>query len=154
MSDARADAEVLARVAIERGLTVAVAESLTGGAIAQALAAAPDASEWFLGGVVAYTVRTKARVLGVPEGPVVNAPTARRMAEGVRELLDADFALAVTGVGGPGPEEGHPAGTVFMAVVTADSTRVSEFAFDGDPGEVVARTVETALRTLRAELGG
>src|SRR6478609_8040127 len=117
------DAELIARTASARGITVATAESLTGGALAQALAAAPDAAGWFAGGVVAYTVATKTRVLGVPEGPVVNAPTARVMAEGVRELTGADIAVAVTGVGGPDAEEGQPAGTVFLAVVTADSTR-------------------------------
>lgn len=147
-----ADAEAISRIALDRGITVAVAESLTGGALAQALAAAPDASEWFAGGVVAYTVRTKARVLGVPEGPVVNAPTARRMAEGVRELLDADIAAAVTGVGGPGDEEGQPPGTVFLAVVTADSTRITEFAFAGDPASVLAQTVDATLHALRTDL--
>lgn len=147
------DADAIARTARDRGITIAVAESLTGGALAQALAAAPEASGWFLGGVVAYTVRTKSRVLGVPEGPVVNAPTARRMAEGVRELLDADIAAAVTGVGGPDDEEGQPPGTVFLAIVTADSTRISELAFDGDPASVVEQTVAATLRALRVDLG-
>lgn len=147
------DAEHIARTASARGLTIAVAESLTGGALAQALAKAPDASTWFAGGIVAYTVATKSRVLGVPEGPVVTAPTARRMAEGVLDLTGADVALAVTGVGGPGEEEGRPPGTVFLAIVTADSTRVSEFAFDGEPAAVVEQTVEAALHALRTDLG-
>jgi len=147
------DAEAIAHTARRRGITVAVAESLTGGALAQALAAAPDASEWFLGGVVAYTVRTKARVLGVPEGPVVNAPTARQMAEGVRELLGADIGAAVTGVGGPGDDEGRPPGTVFLAIVTADSTRITEFAFNGDPASVITQTVDATLHELRVDLG-
>jgi len=147
------DADRIASVASERGLTIAVAESLTGGALAQALAKAPDAGTWFAGGVVAYTLATKSRVLGVPEGPVIDAPTARRMAEAVRELTGADIGLAVTGVGGPGTEEGQPAGTVFLAVVTADSTRVSEFAFDGDPASVVEQTTAAALHALRTDLG-
>ncbi len=145
--------ESIARTALERDLRIAVAESLTGGALSQAFAAAPDAGTWFAGGVVAYTVETKARVLGVPEGPVVNAPTARRMAEGVRELLDADVALAVTGVGGPGEEEGRPPGTVYLAIVTADSTRVTEFAFSGDPASVVQQTVDASLEALQVDLG-
>ena len=146
-------ADAIARIASARGITIAVAESLTGGALAQALAKAPDAGDWFAGGVVAYTVATKNRALGVPEGPVVNAPTARRMAEGVLELTGADLAVAVTGVGGPGEEEGQPAGTVFLAVVTADSARISEFAFEGDPASVVAQTVEAALHAVRVDLG-
>jgi len=147
------DAELIARTASARGLTIAVAESLTGGALAQALAVAPDAADWFAGGVVAYTLATKTRVLGVPQGPVVTAPTARRMAEGVRELTGADVAAAVTGVGGPGEEEGQPAGTVFLAIVTADSTRVTEFAFDGGPASVVEQTVAATLHALRVDLG-
>ncbi len=145
--------ELIARTALTRDLRIAVAESLTGGALSQALAAAPDAGTWFAGGVVAYTVETKNRVLGVPVGPVVNAPTARQMAQGVLELLDADVALAVTGVGGPGEEEGHPAGTVYLAIVTADSTRITEFAFDGDPEQVVKQTVDASLEALRTDLG-
>ena len=147
------DAERIARIARERGLTIAVAESLTGGALAQALAAAPDAAEWFAGGVVAYRTDTKTRVLGVPEGPVIDPPTARRMAEGVLALTGADIAAAVTGVGGPGEEEGRPPGTVFLAIVTADSTRITEFAFAGDPASVVAQTVEATLHALRTDLG-
>ena len=147
------DAELIARTASARGLTIAVAESLTGGALAQELAKAPDAASWFAGGVVAYTLATKVRVLGLPEGPVVTAPAARRMAEGVRELTGADVGLAVTGVGGPGAEEGQPAGTVFLAIVTADSTRVTEFAFDGEPAAVVEQTVRAALHSLRVDAG-
>lgn len=147
------DADLIARTASARGLTIAVAESLTGGALAQALAKAPDAATWFAGGVVACTLATKDRVLGVPEGPVVTAPTARRMAEGVRELTGADVAVAVTGVGGPGDEEGQPSGTVYLAIVTADSTRVSEFAFEGDPASVVEQTVQASLHALRVDLG-
>ena len=148
-----ADAEHIARTASDRGITIAVAESLTGGALAAALAKAPDASTWFAGGVVAYTVATKNRVLGVPNGFVVTAPTARRMAEGVRELTGADVAAAVTGVGGPGDEEGMPPGTVFLAVVTADATRVTEFAFEGDPVSIVAQTIDATLHALRVDLG-
>lgn len=147
------DADLIARTASARGLTIAVAESLTGGALAQTLAKAPDAAAWFAGGVVAYTLATKHRVLGVPEGPVVTAPTARRMAEAVRELTGADVAVAVTGVGGPGDEEGQPAGTVFLAIVAVDSTRVTEFAFEGDPASVVEQTVAATLHALRVDLG-
>ncbi len=145
--------ELIARTALDRDLRIAVAESLTGGALSQALAAAPDAGTWFAGGVVAYTVETKNRVLGVPMGPVVNAPTARQMAQGVLELLEADVALAVTGVGGPGEEEGRPPGTVYLAIVTRDSTRITEFAFDGDPESVVTQTVDASLHALQVDLG-
>lgn len=138
--------------ALGHGVTVAVAESLTGGALSQALAKAGDAGEWFAGGVVAYRDVTKYRVLGVPEGPVISPEAARAMALGVLELTGADAAVAVTGVGGPGPEEGNPAGTVFMATAAAADTRDFAHVFDGDPAEVVALSVEHALRHLSGTL--
>jgi competence/damage-inducible protein CinA C-terminal domain len=134
------------------GLTVAVAESLTGGALSARLAKAENAGEWFAGGVVGYTNATKYRVLGVPEGPVVTAEAARAMAVGVLELTGADAAVAVTGVGGPGEEEGRAAGTVFMCTATRRGTHDFAHAFDGDPEEVVALTIEHALRHLSGAL--
>jgi nicotinamide-nucleotide amidase len=131
-------------------LTVAVAESLTGGALSAALAKSGDAGEWFAGGVVAYRDATKYRVLGVPEGPVITAGAARAMAVGVLELTGADLAVGVTGVGGPGDEEGRPAGTVFISVATRSGTRDAEYAFEGGPDEIVARSIEQALRLLVA----
>jgi nicotinamide-nucleotide amidase len=134
--------------ALSRGITVAVAESLTGGALSAALAKAGDAADWFAGGVVAYRNATKYRVLGVPEGPVVTPEAARAMAHGVLELTGADWAIAVTGVGGPGPEEGRPAGTVFVCAATRSEQKDAEHAFDGDPDAVVEQSIEHALRLL------
>ena len=98
--------------------TAAVAESLTGGNIAAALSAIEGASDWFIGGVVSYAEEVKYTLLGVERGPVINERSALQMAEGVAGLLDADFAVATTGVGGPGPQEGLPQGTVYVGVVT------------------------------------
>lgn len=140
--------------ALGRGVTVAVAESLTGGELSATLAKAGDAGEWFAGGVVAYTPATKFRALGVPEGPVVTPVAARAMAVGVRELTGADAAVAVTGVGGPGEEEGRPAGTVFMCTATRDAVHDFAHAFDGEPEEVVRLTIEHALRHLSGTLLG
>jgi nicotinamide-nucleotide amidase len=129
---------------------IAVAESLTGGALSAALAKAGDAGEWFAGGVVAYRNATKYRVLGVPEGPVVTAEAARAMALGVLDLTGADLAVAVTGVGGPGPEEGRPEGTVFICAASRSEVRDAEHAFEGEPAEVVEGAIEHALRLLAA----
>jgi nicotinamide-nucleotide amidase len=136
--------------ALQRRMTVAVAESLTGGALSAALAKAGDAGEWFAGGVVAYRNATKYRLLGVPEGPVITAEAARAMARGVLELTGADLAVAVTGVGGPGPEEGRPTGTVFICAATRSEVRDAEHAFEGEPDEVVTSAIEHALRLLIA----
>jgi nicotinamide-nucleotide amidase len=99
------------------GRTIAVAESLTGGRVCAALAAAEAASEWFRGGLVAYASEVKHTVLHVADGPVVSAGAAHAMGVGVRDLLDADLALAVTGTGGPEPQDDQEPGTVFLAVV-------------------------------------
>jgi nicotinamide-nucleotide amidase len=145
-------AEQIGRTALEQGLTIAVAESLTSGAIASRLGAAPDSSTWFAGGVVAYASETKFRVLDVHPGPVVNARTAVQMAKGCAELLKADYTVAVTGAGGPGPEEGHPSGTVYAAVSSPHGETVDQHRFDGDPSEVVAQATVAALGMLLAAL--
>lgn len=129
-------------------LTVAVAESLTGGNIAAQLAAGESAADWFADGVVAYQSEVKFRVLNVDRGPVVTAKAARQMAKGVRELHGVDLAVAVTGAGGPDPQDGQPAGTVFIGVSDPAGERVEEHHFDGDPEDVVAATTVAALRML------
>ena len=130
--------------------TAAAAESLTGGNISAGLSAIEGASDWFLGGVVAYAEEVKYDLLGVDRGPVINARSAQQMAEGVARLLHADFAVATTGVGGPGPQEDNPQGTVFIAVATPNRSDVREYRFDGDPGEVVAQATRQALDDLAA----
>jgi nicotinamide-nucleotide amidase len=148
MSDTDTATEV-SEVVTARGLTVAVAESLTAGMLACALGAAPDASTWFRGGVVAYAAGVKVKVLGVPPGPVVTEECARAMARGVASLLDADLAVAVTGVGGPGEEEGQPPGTVWFGVVSPDGERAELRRFDGNPEDILAATTAHALLLLR-----
>jgi nicotinamide-nucleotide amidase len=142
-------AAAVAEAVSARGLTVAVAESLTSGTLAGALGAAPDASTWFRGGVVAYAPEVKFTVLGVPPGPVVTEECARAMARGVASLLGADLAVSVTGVGGPGEDEGHPPGTVWFGVVSPDGERAELRRFDGEPADVLAATTAHALRLLR-----
>ncbi|MDQ6525730.1 CinA family protein [Nocardioides sp. LHD-245] len=144
--------EQIAARARGRSLTVACAESLTAGAIANALARGEDAASWFAGGVVSYMSQVKFDLLGVTEGPVVTALCAEEMVLGVSTLLGADAAVAVTGVGGPGEEEGHPAGTVFIATGIDGRTRVTCYRFDGDPPTVLNRTVAAAIAQLLAHL--
>lgn len=144
--------ERIADVASSAGMTVAVAESLTSGAIASALGASPQAGDWFAGGVVAYSEHVKFDVLGVTPGPVITAECAEQMAAGVGKLLSADVVAAVTGAGGPGEQEGKPAGTVFLAHGRPGSLSVEELHLDGDPEEVVQRTVDAALAALAADL--
>lgn len=140
--------ERIAGLAVEHDLTVGTAESLTSGLIASRLGAGPDAATWFRGSVVAYQEDVKFEILGVREGPVVTPECADGMARGVVRLLGADVAVAATGVGGPDPAEGKPAGTVYLAVAVRDSTTVEELQLDGSPDEILEGTVDRALSLL------
>lgn len=144
--------EVLGRdvadVACRRGVSVAVAESLTGGLLASALARAEGASEWFHGGVVAYASAVKHELLRVRPGPVVAEAAVVEMARHVAELLGADVGVAVSGVGGPDPQDGEPPGTVWIAVATETATTARLHHFDGDPASVCGATVAAALGHL------
>ena len=130
------------------GRSVAVAESLTGGALSSRLARLPDASAWFTGSVVAYAASVKHDVLDVPDVPVVSEPAAIALADGVARLLGADISVAVTGVGGPGPEDGVAAGTVWMAIHDDGRTSARVFSFSGDPAAVLAQTCDAAIDWL------
>jgi nicotinamide-nucleotide amidase len=139
-------------MARDRGLTVAVAESLTGGLLANRMARTPEASEWFAGGVVAYTPSTKVRVLGCTPGPVITERTACEMAQGVAKVLGADVAASTTGVGGPDAAEGHPPGTVWIGVYADGAVDACLFRFTGDPEEVVQQACDAAIHRLQRAL--
>jgi PncC family amidohydrolase len=114
---------------VAAGATVAAAESLTGGLLAGALVSVPGVSAVFRGGVVAYATELKADLAGVPadlldrDGAVATT-TAVAMADGVRRRCGARYGVATTGVAGPDPQEGRPAGTFHVAVTWADGVRV------------------------------
>ena len=119
----------------EKGLTLAAAESCTGGLIAKRMTDLPGASGVFCGGVVSYTNAVKANVLGVgqallDEYGAVSEPVAREMAEGVRRITGADLGVSVTGVAGPDTDDrGNPVGTVFIGLATPEGTLCRAFAF-------------------------
>jgi nicotinamide-nucleotide amidase len=147
-------AEAISRTALGNGLTVGVAESLTGGLLSSLIAKAPEAGQWFKGGVVAYSPSVKQGLLGVSPGPVVTARCAQEMATGAARVLDADVVVSVTGVGGPDPEEGHPPGTVWFGVRTDDGVRSVWGHFDGDPATVCHLAANEALGLLLDALCG
>ena len=118
--------------------------------IATALAAAPEASDWFRGSVVAYQTTMKRQLLGVMVPSVITAECAREMAEGALSVTGADLAVAVTGVGGPEPEEGIPAGTVYICAGSGDALQVFEHRFDGEPADIVRQAALQALTHLAA----
>ncbi len=135
-----------------RSLTLAVAESVTGGLIASRLVNIVGASAWFRGGVVSYASEVKYDLLGVPRGPVVNGPAAEAMASGVRTLLGADVGLSVTGVAGPQEQDGQPAGTVFVGLAVGDDVEHVALHLPGDRPRIRSYSAISALDALRRKL--
>lgn len=131
---------------------MAVAESLTSGAVASAVGRGEGAGGWFAGGVVAYLLRVKEAVLGVRSGiDPCSAECAEQLALGVRQRLDADVAVSTTGVGGPDPEDGHAPGTVYIGWATAHGAGHRLLQIEGPPERVVEESVAAAVEML-AEL--
>jgi nicotinamide-nucleotide amidase len=143
---------VIAAQLLERGLTLAVAESVTGGLIASRLVGVVGASKWFRGGVVSYASEVKFELLKVPVGPVVSAVTAEAMASGVRALLHADVGLSVTGVAGPEEQDGQPAGTVFVGLSLGETLQHAALRLPGDRPRVRAYSAISSLDVLRRAL--
>jgi nicotinamide-nucleotide amidase len=144
----------------DRGGTLAVAESLTGGLLAAELTAVPGASRTFRGSVTAYATDLKRDVLGVDEillgeRGAVDADVAQQMAAGVRQVLGADWGAATTGVAGPEPQDGQPVGTVYVAVVGPDGAgRVTALRLNGDRADIRKESVRSVLALLLKELSG
>jgi nicotinamide-nucleotide amidase len=148
MSDPTRHVDALAELALEHGFRIGAAESLTGGALSSALARGSEAMEWYRGCVVSYSPAVKEQLLGVTSACLVTEECARQMVRGALRALDADAAVSTTGAGGPGPEEGQPAGTVFVGVSVRGSERCHRLQLGGDPGEVVEAATERALGLL------
>jgi len=141
-----------------RGLTLGVAESLTGGLMGSRICDVVGASDVFRGSIVSYAADVKFSVLGVPEGPVVSAHAASAMAAGARRVLGSDVGVAVTGVAGPGADaDGTPAGTVFVGLdlgplVGDAEPEAFEVKLPGNRLQVRQFSVITALSALRSRL--
>jgi nicotinamide-nucleotide amidase len=150
-------AEAIIGTLASRGQTVAVAESLTGGLVAAALTSVPGSSAAFLGGIVAYATPLKSALLDVPpallaeHGPV-HQDVAIAMPRGARARLGASYGLATTGVAGPGPADGQPAGTVFVAASGPATATVTRLTLRGGRAEVRAASVEAVLSLLVSAL--
>lgn len=133
-----------------RGLTLAIAESLTGGLVSARMAAVPGASAVFRGSVVAYASDLKHALLGVRAEKVVSEECAQEMAEGVRKALSADVGLALTGVAGPDELEGEPVGTVILGFALGDTPAESvRLRMPGGRDQVRQFATITALNMLR-----
>jgi nicotinamide-nucleotide amidase len=135
-----------------RGETVACAESITGGGLADLLSGTPGASATYVGGVVAYATRIKRELLGVTAAVVVSSECASQMAGGVRKLRDADWALSTTGVAGPDTQDDQPVGTVFVGIAGPQGDSVRRLDLEGDRPQIRALAQGEALQVLLEEL--
>lgn len=140
------------------GKTLCAAESCTGGTISELITSVPGSSEYYLGSVTSYAVAVKEKVLGVPESVirdfgVVSAECAAAMADGVRRLMGADYAVATTGVAGPGGgDEINPVGTVWIAVSSESRTKTKKLRYSNDRKRNMERFAASALNLLRLEI--
>lgn len=142
--------EVLVQMLKERKLSVATAESCTGGLLGKSITDVSGSSAVYPGGVISYCNRIKHEILGVDQelldtlGPV-SAPVAHEMARGVKRVIGADLGLGITGIAGPNSDEtGRPVGLVYIGAAYREMTVVREYRFDGDRAAVRAQAAEAA----------
>jgi nicotinamide-nucleotide amidase len=150
--------DTIVRLLTERNLTLATAESCTGGLIAHRITNVPGASKTFLGGVVAYSNAVKQKFLGVRAKTLsrhgaVSAAVAREMADSARKKFGADFAIAITGIAGPGGgTKSKPVGTVFIALADGSGTVVGRKMFPSGRAQFKRDTASQALKMLHSRL--
>ena len=148
----------LKQLCIEKGVSIAVAESCTAGLIASKLTALPGSSSFFKGGIVAYQNEIKTKILEVSQSIIdekteVSAEVVKQMAQSILEKFDTNFAIATTGYAGPaGGTNKNPIGTVFIAISSVVGVVVSRFVFLGDRQSVVNQASESALSLLYNEI--
>jgi nicotinamide-nucleotide amidase len=156
-ADSRAAAVAAVRRLVDRGETMATAESLTGGLVAATIVEIPGVSAVYRGGLVVYATDLKHALAGVPEdllagrGPV-DPDVALALAAGARQRCVADWGLATTGVAGPDPQDGKPVGTVFVAVAGPSGGVVRELKLDGNRAVIRTESVTGVLRLLDERL--
>ena len=144
-------AERLLEIAVTRKVTVSVAESCTGGLLGGRITSVSGSSDYFLGGVIAYSDRAKNKLLGVSMKTLetfgaVSEQCASEMAIGARRLLGSELAIAITGIAGPlGGTPGKPVGTVYIATALGNEAAIKRFQFSGDRESIRAQSVEAAL---------
>jgi PncC family amidohydrolase len=143
----------IVRTMKRRGLTLATAESITGGGVAAAITDVAGSSAIFLGSIVTYSDASKTKFLGIPRriltrSTAVSEVVARDMAESVRKQFGSDFAISTTGVAGPGKAYGQRAGTVWVAIASQRETVTIELALRGDRDSIRKATIESALACL------
>ncbi|HEM61547.1 MAG TPA: CinA family protein [Chloroflexi bacterium] len=152
--------EQIAEILTQRGLTLAVAESCTGGLLGHRITSVSGSSAYFQGGVISYSNEAKERLLGVPlqtlvEHGAVSEETALAMARGARRLLATDLALSITGIAGPsGGTPEKPVGLTYIALAAEDAEVVEKHIWQGDRSQNKELSAEAALKLLLDYLQG
>ncbi len=136
----------------DRGMSLGLAESVTGGLVAGRITNVPGASEVFRGSIVSYSSEVKFDLLGVPPGPVVSEGAAAAMARGAQQVLGCDVALALTGVAGPDEQDGMPVGTLCVGIAIRDEVHTRTLRLPGQREQMRQMSVITALDLLRRTL--
>ena len=136
----------------ERGLSLGLAESVTGGLVAGRLTNVPGASDVFRGSIVSYSSAVKFDLLGVPQGPVVSEAAAAAMARGAQRVLHCDVALALTGVAGPDEQDDMPVGTLCVAIAIGGEVHSRTLRMPGQREQMRQMSVISALDLLRRTL--
>ncbi|ASV31349.1 competence/damage-inducible protein A [Maribacter cobaltidurans] len=150
--------EAIAKLLTNKGLTLATAESFTGGNIASQITAIPGASAYFKGSVVSYATEIKVKVLGVSQElvdtySVVSEQVAMAMASGVKKLLDTDFAIATTGNAGPAKGDSDAdVGTVYIAIASPTDVFALKFSMGSQRERIVQKSVNKAFELLQKEI--
>ena len=153
LSDIQVAAAAAVHRLVDRGETLATAESLTGGLVAATIVEIPGVSAVYRGGLVVYATDLKHALAGVPEDLLaergaVDADVARALAAGARERCRADWGLSTTGVAGPDPQDGKPVGLVYVAVAGPAGATVRELKFEGNRAVIRSESVTSVLRLL------
>ena len=147
-------AQQLGKVLLQRGATITLAESCTGGGIAQAITAVPGSSQWFEYGFVTYANQAKQQLLGVEDQALqhqgaVSQPVVEQMALGAINASGADYAIAVSGIAGPdGGTSEKPVGTVWICWVTPTKNHSQRFRFTGDRRSIREQAIKISLQEL------
>jgi nicotinamide-nucleotide amidase len=148
------------KLLIQKSLTIAVAESCTGGLIGHIITSIPGSSAYFLGGIISYSNQAKCDLLSVSPETIklygaVSGETAREMAKGVKARFNSDIGLSVTGIAGPdGGTKEKPVGTVYMGLAFDKEPLSIRYLFKGTREQVKQQTAETAIENIRRYLGG
>lgn len=150
----------LSDLLINKSLTIATAESCTGGLIGHIITSTPGSSSYFMGGVISYSNQAKCDLLGVSPDTLkqygaVSDQTAKEMASGVRDRFKTDIGISITGIAGPdGGSDEKPVGTVFMGFSDAKKIFSKRYQFQGNRTEIKQQTAETAIENIKRYLNG